>query len=295
MDELKRGITVLLLSCLFVAPALCGEDAPPAPLAELGEAAFVRAEMLFSEGDTRGALKLLLQLLRKGKVEGEGENYRESAREFLISHGLTAQELFKLEPDALSEEDLDKLALRVNASRARQKRQEIELAYGRELAEAAVELNLDEKGALTLTVREADLAKALSMLFGVALGEGAGPHVTDAQGELEALGVIGAKVEAAQKAAAEGKLPEEVKAEAVAVVLCRKLQHYREVLDSEPDHEDLGDAERRKVVREFGEKILKYVALHHTGSPALEHARETLDWWRQLTGLGPQPGKVEKF
>jgi len=290
------------LLCIFILVTACalhaGEDAAPAltgPAGELGEAAYARAETLFDAGDVRGALKVFLQLLRKGKVEAAGENYRESARDFLTAHGLTAQELFKLDPDALAAEDFGTLAERVATARARRRKQELELAYGRELAAAAVDAGFDEKGGVAVTVREKDLAAALAMLFNVALGEGAGEHVTGAQGELEALGVIGAQVEPARKAAAEGRLPEEVKTNAVAVVLCRRLQDYRETLEAEPNPEDAGDTERRKVARELGEKFLRYLSRQHAGSPAFESARETLDWWRMQTGQGAAPAAVEKF
>jgi len=273
----------LLLSVLLagLAAALRAADVP-------GERDFIRAEILLDEGDTRRAVLLYLQLLRKGK-EGEGDdNWRNRTRERMLNLGFSQPELFALDPDTIKPEELDVLAARVGKLQAQRMQMSADLDYAERLTRGAVSLQLDVGGNAKVSVNEPHLARAVETLLKVAFVDDRADQVAEAQGRLEGFGVKAPQLEELKKALADKKLPPEVLKEAVAEALCQRLEGFKD-LQELPENEDAGHAEHRAVSRELALPLLKLLDAQYAQAGALKRHAETVNFWR---GQGATPNNA---
>jgi hypothetical protein len=269
------GVLLLLLgACL----ARAEERAPPT------ERDVQRAEVLAEQGEMRGALLALLRVMR----EAPSEELRHAAREHLRQWGLEPQEILRLDPATQKPEEVDALIARLTATRQLLERQEMEANFARRLAELSVLVRLGADGQAQVEVQAKDLARAVGMLIEVALSPRGGESVEHARGMVEQLGLVGAKLEAARKAAAEGQLPAEVQSEVVAGVCLERLHRYSEWLSEE--NADAEELVRRDVARVLGRALFTYCDKHFPNCAAFKRGGEVIEFWRAAAKNPPPPG-----
>lgn len=283
-----RFAAIAFLTTAAVAMVLrAGEavppPAPPAPPAlpppQLGqepptEMELHRARLYAREGDMHAAVLTAFHVLR----EGPDEELREEARRRLREWGLTPQELLSLDPATIKPADLNALCERAAKQQAIGRRQELEMNYCEELAQAAVSIHRGADGRYVAQLSEPDMARALSGFIQVAFSTPATEQSEDAQRRLERMGCVGAKLEAARKAAAEGKLPGDLRNEVLAAACLRRLRHYQEWLEDEGDE---GEGQMLKfVARQLGRALFQYCDQHLQATAAYRREHETVGFWR---------------
>lgn len=280
MHELERrtcragGVLLLLVG---VGLARAEERAPPT------EQDARRAGVLAEQGEMRGALLTMHRVMR----EAPSEELRHSAREHLRQWGLEPQEILRLDPAAQKPEEVDALVARLTAARQLVRRQEVEVGFARHLAELSVLVRLGADGQAQVEAQAKDLARAVGVLLEVALSPKGGESVEEAQRLVEQLGLVGAKLEAARKAAAEGQLPAEVQNEVVAGVCLERLHRYSEWLSEE--NADAEELVRRDVARVLGRALFAYCEKHFPNCAAFKRGGEVIEFWRAAAKNPPPP------
>lgn len=261
-------VPILSLSALLFA-AEPVTQAPPVTEMDLD-----RAQLLVQEGDTHAGLLTALRVL----CEGADEELRGRARGMLQAWGFTAQELLTVDPAVMKPDDLNALCERAAKSQMVHRRNELEINFCVRLVHAAVRVGRGPDGHFSAAVNEADLARALNGLIQIALAAPPSETTEEAQRHLERMNCVGAKLEAVRKAAAEGKLPAELKNEIIAADCLHRLQQYREWLESE---ENEGEAQMRKAVaRQLGMALFQYCEKNLQATAAFRRETETVGYWR---------------
>lgn len=274
------SLTLLLVSVISVAQLPAG-DLGFEPLDERG---LKKAEAHLIEHDYRNGLKILFMILRNG----ERDLVRSEARERLEKLGLSTQNIFQLEIEAMKSSELEELFSQVATSVASNARRDTDLYCARQLLASSLILRTDSEGAVKADIATKDTLAALKILLDYALGENI-EGMRKGQAILEAMGISGKKVEAAKQSVRDDKLLPEVAGEIIPAAAVARLQlHYAALKDAR----DADDASpRRKVAREMGTAILQYIDKEFPDSSVLRRHNDAVDFFRDKVA----PGKVDKF
>ncbi|HEY3322233.1 MAG TPA: hypothetical protein VGP72_17350 [Planctomycetota bacterium] len=273
---------IVVAAILALVPLLCvSAEVQPAD-----EVTVKEAQLLAEVGDLKGALPLLFRVLR----QGPSEEVRSDAREHLQELGLTAQEIFQLDPATLKPEDAEKLYARLVSAHAQRKRDELDLEYARDLLHAAIAPRATSAGEIQVDVQPKDVAKALELLLNLALSDKGHESSRKAQKTLEEMGIAGPKVDLVRKEIVEGKLSPQFQDEMVCAACLHRLEKYREWVDEQD--QDAEHLLRRRVAQRAGGALFKFLQKQYAQSPQFKQAAPQLSIWVEQTA----PRRVdEKF
>lgn len=264
-----RILTTFLLATLSVH-AVPAEE----PFEPLDERALRRADLQIDERDYRSGLKALFMILR----HADREVMRGEARERLERLGITPQNIFQLEIETLKSSELEELLSQVNAHVAARSRRESDLYHAQRVLASSLIIRPNSEGQLKTDVASRDLLSTLKLLMDYALGDDA-EGARKAQAILEGHGISGKKVEFAKQSIKDEKLAPEVLAEMIPAAAVIRLRQYHEWLRDARDGGD-GEHPRRKVARDMGGALLKFIEKEYPDSAALRRYPETLDFFR---------------
>lgn len=253
---------------------------------KLDQRAQTRVEICYEQGDVHTALPLALHLLR----EGPEEERRTWAREHLVAWGLTPQEILRLDPGAMKSDELEALLTRLAEARERALRERLELEHMREVLEAAVNVRFTAGGQAQVVVNVPDLARAVRNIAELALQPQGGQGAALATQALEESGLTGGKLEAAQKAAAQGTLPADLQTEIAAAVCLQRLREYHAWVTNEDLEEE--EAIRRDLGRHLGLALFRFCQKNYAETTACKREKDLMEYWRQLAvSAPPRPQK----
>ncbi len=254
--------------------ALAGLQAGEAP--QNDDAAFAEARVLTELGDVRGALPIIFRLLRTSATE----DMRSNARSYLDHMGMTAQEVFQLDPAAMKPEDLDKLAARLGVARVQLERAQLDIQYAQSLLRLAVQPRMNAAGEIQVAVQAREIQTALEMLLELALSTLAeNDTALQAQRVLENMSIAGARVEAVRKEIAAGALSPQTLDEATCGVCLVALEQYRgwaEQQDQSPD-----SVARRRYAKRIGPALFMYLQKQYAKAPQLRELLQQRNIWRE--------------
>ncbi|HYG76289.1 MAG TPA: hypothetical protein VEK08_14890 [Planctomycetota bacterium] len=243
----------------------------------LDERGLRRARILCDEGDLRAGLSLLFKLTRQGNTD----TIRSEARESLETMGFTPQEIFKLEPSAMSPGDWKPLADRIGALATQKKMISANVLYAQSIIKAVVRVEFGADGDVAVNVQSKELAMALDILLNVALASGAPEYTREAQRLLEKVGIAGPRAEAIRTSLEAGTVPADIQTEVVALTLIKRLQEYRSYVDERNANPD--EAVRQQIFRKHGIAIYKYLKKQNPQPKQLQVSSPVLDFWRDLS------------
>jgi len=271
---LRKSCACLLLLCAM-RPAVCAEATPP------GEDEFLRAQILGEEGNLKTALSLYTRVLR----EAPEPDLRQAAREELHALGLDEREIIKLDPDKTPAEELDALIKRIAAHQAYLRRLHLDREYAAALIRDGLEVRYDKDGKVLASLNAKDAAKALEMLFALALDPKGAEVAGEAREFLELTGITGARIEVVRALAAKGSLDEEAEKELIAAALLQRLRAYHDW--REGDEFDETQLLKRKLAPSLALPVWRVLQETYAQTRCVRQNQELLAYWKKTAEATP--------
>lgn len=264
----------------------CAEATSP------GEDEFLRAQILCDEGNLKTALSLYTRVLR----EAREPDLRQAAREDLQALGLDEREIIKLDPDKTPAEELDALIKRIAAHQAYLRRLHLDREYAAALIRDGLEVRYDKDGKVQASLNTKDAARALEMLFALALDPKGAEVAREAREFLELTGITGARIEAVRALAAKGSLDEEAEKELIAAALLQRLRAYHDW--REGDEFDETQLLKRKLAPSLALPVWRVLQETYAQTRCVRQNQELLAYWKKTSDSTPAkpsaPVEVEK-